>query len=61
MAIVFLLIINVICIFVCFFIAKWRKANATYWAILGALLGPLALPFILFAKPLKKSTNEDVS
>ncbi|KGK00129.1 hypothetical protein [Thalassotalea sp. ND16A] len=51
MGIAFLLAINFICIFICYFFAKWRKANAGYWAIMGALLGPIALPFILFAKP----------
>ncbi|WNC74100.1 hypothetical protein RGQ13_08955 [Thalassotalea psychrophila] len=61
MGIIFLLVINVICIFVCYFFAKWRKVNPKYWAVMGAILGPLALPFILFAKVEKKSTNDTVS
>lgn len=61
MAIMALLLINVICIFVCYVFAKWRRANVKYWAIMGAILGPLALPFMVFAKVEKKSTNDSVS
>ncbi len=58
MGIAFLLAINIVCIFICYFFAKWRKANAVYWAIMGALIGPLALPFILFAKPKDENRAE---
>jgi len=48
-----LLVINIISIVVCLYFAKRRKASLGYWAIVAALLGPLALPFVLFAKEKK--------
>jgi len=51
---IFLLIaINVISIIVCLYFAKRRKASLGYWALVAALLGPFALPFVLFAKEKK--------
>lgn len=46
-----LILLNVFSIFVCGFIAKYRRANVVYWGLLGALLGPLAIPLVCFAKP----------
>ena len=46
-----LLAINIISIIACVYIAKRRQASLRYWALVGALLGPIALPFVLFAKP----------
>ncbi|MFT5637079.1 MAG: hypothetical protein ACI89T_002554 [Cognaticolwellia sp.] len=51
-----LLVLNLLCIFVCYSIAKSKGANTRFWAIMGAILGPLAVPFIFFAKPEAKST-----
>ncbi len=51
MALTFLIVLNVICIFICYFVAKIRGAKTLKWAIWGAILGPLALPFVCFAKP----------
>lgn len=31
-------------------LARWRNANRRYWAIMGFLFGPLAIPFVFFAK-----------
>lgn len=51
-----LLVLNVLCIFVCYYVAKSKGSNARYWAIMGAIFGPLALPFVFFAKPKAKLT-----
>jgi uncharacterized BrkB/YihY/UPF0761 family membrane protein len=48
-----LIVINIACVILCYYLAKRRKADSTYWALLGALLGPLAVPFVLFSKPIK--------
>ena len=48
-----LIVVNIVCIILCYSLAKRRNADSTYWAILGALLGPLALPFVFFSKPMK--------
>lgn len=44
------LIINIISIFICYAIAKHQKSAKYYWALVGALLGPFAIPFVLFSK-----------
>jgi hypothetical protein len=51
-----LLILNIISIFVCFYIAKYRHAQSYYWAFMRALLGPLAIPFAFLSKPELKKT-----
>ncbi|WP_157673875.1 hypothetical protein [Cognaticolwellia beringensis] len=51
-----LLVLNLLCIFVCYSVAKSKGANTSFWAIMGAILGPLAVPFVFFAKPAAKST-----
>lgn len=36
----------------CLFIAKRRHVNPTaLWAMVVALIGPIAIPFVLLAKP----------
>jgi hypothetical protein len=50
-----LLILNILSIFVCYAVAKYKGAKANFWAILGAILGPLAIPFVFFSKPVVKS------
>lgn len=46
-----LLAINIICIFVYHYIAKSRGAKTVFWGVMGAVLGPLAVPFALLSKP----------
>jgi hypothetical protein len=46
-----LLVLNILSIFICYVVAKQRKANTIFWAIIGAILGPLAIPFVLFSQP----------
>ena len=40
-----------ICGGVCYLVAKQRKANAGFWVVMGAMIGPLAIPFVFFARP----------
>ena len=34
----------------CHFIAKNRGANAVFWGVMGAVFGPLAIPFVFLSK-----------
>lgn len=34
----------------CHFLAKNKGANAVFWGVMGAIFGPLAIPFCLFIK-----------
>ncbi|MFT5038630.1 MAG: hypothetical protein ACI94L_001200 [Flavobacteriaceae bacterium] len=39
--------------YVCYTIAKERRADARFWVWMGILFGPLAIPFVFFSKPEK--------
>lgn len=53
-----IIIISAICIscaFLLWHMAETRGANTRFWAIMGAVFGPLAIPFIfLIKKPASK-------
>lgn len=36
---------------ICYAIAKYRRADATYWCLMGSFFGPLAIPFAFLSKP----------
>jgi len=46
-----LLMFSALSIYLCYSVAKSKKANVTFWVTMGLLFGPLALPFVFFAKP----------
>jgi len=48
---IFLLVLNILSIFICIYIAKARGANTRFWGIMGLIFGPLAIPFVFFSKP----------
>lgn len=37
-------------------IAEKRGANVVFWAVMGAVIGPFAIPFVFLTKP--NSQNE---
>lgn len=47
---VWLIVINLLSMLVCYWIARTRSANRRYWVVMGLLFGPLAIPFVFFAK-----------
>lgn len=46
-----LLVVNILSIALCYQIAHERQANSFFWGVMGFLFGPLAVPFVFFAKP----------
>jgi len=48
---VILIIINLISMALCFYVAQSRKANKRFWLIASLLVGPFAIPFVFFSKP----------
>lgn len=46
-----LFVLNILSIVICYAVAKHRKAKTIFWAIVGAILGPLAIPFVFYSKP----------
>ncbi len=50
MTIAIVLMVLLASIFACHFIARKRGANPVFWGVMGAVFGPLAIPFIFFAK-----------
>jgi len=51
MVIYALVALNVLCVVICHYIAKYRGAKPTFWGVMGAVFGPLAIPFALISKP----------
>jgi len=43
-------ILCISCAFLLWFIADKRGANTRFWAFMGAVFGPLAIPFIFLTK-----------
>ncbi len=46
-----LLIVTILSIIVCYQMAEKRGADPVFWAVMGAIFGPLAIPVIYFMKP----------
>ncbi len=43
---------------VCYLVARYRSADRRLWTVLGLLFGPLAIPFVLFARPAGTGSGE---
>jgi len=54
MVVYVLVVLNILSIFVCHYIAKSRGAKPVFWGVMGALFGPLAIPFAFASKPKAK-------
>jgi len=46
-----LMVLTFISVFACYYIAKNRHASAMFWALMGAIFGPLAIPFAFYSNP----------
>jgi hypothetical protein len=54
---IILLILNVLSVFFCIYLAKSKGASTRFWGIMGLIFGPLAIPFVFFSKPKETSIN----
>jgi len=48
--VVLTLVSSILCGFICYYIARQRQANYTFWSVMGIAFGPLAIPFVFFSK-----------
>jgi hypothetical protein len=53
-----LILIPIVCAGICYAVAKKRDAAIPYWVVMGAIFGPLALPFLFMSKS-KKPTSQN--
>jgi|GEM_PF-4334747 len=54
------LLITLVSAILCHYVAKARNANPVEWGVNGIVFSVLALPFVLFCKPMKhKSPQKD--
>ena len=53
-SIIVFMLIPIICAAICYSVAKKRNAAVSFWVVMGAIFGPLALPFVFMAKPKDK-------
>ena len=52
-----LVAITAISIGICYYTAKQRGLSKPYWIFMGALFGPLAVPFVFLAKSKRTNSN----
>jgi len=57
MSVYLLVAVVIISVYICYYTAKRRGLNTPYWVFMGALFGPLAVPFVFLAK--SKHTNSE--
>ena len=55
--VVLLLIVSVISIVICYVVAKRKCAKASFWVLMAAVFGPLAIPFVFYAPSSAASSN----
>lgn len=46
-----LIIVTLLSAVACYLVAKSRSADRRFWLVMGLLFGPLAIPFVFFARP----------
>ena len=47
-----LTLITLVSIYICYRLAREKNRSTQTWIIIACLVGPLAIPFIVWAKPL---------
>ncbi len=47
---IILSLICIICAYLCWSVANKRNGNTLFWAVMGALFGPFAIPFVMMLK-----------
>lgn len=52
-SIIVFLLIPIVCAGICYSVAKKRNADVPFWVVMGALFGPIALPFVFISKAKK--------
>ena len=57
MYIAILVLIFIVSAIICHLIAKNRKGNAVFWGVMGAIFGPIAIPFAFLSKPGNNDEN----
>lgn len=57
MTVYLLVAITVISVGICYYAANQRGLSKPYWVFMGALFGPLAVPFVFIAKSKHKNDN----
>ena len=45
---------------ICYWVAKKRGAKVSFWVVMGACFGPLAIPFVFFA-PYRATQSIDLA
>ncbi len=55
-----LIIVIIVSATICFYAAKNKKLNAPYWAFVGCLIGPFAIPFVLLANSKQENESDGV-
>jgi hypothetical protein len=54
---IILSILCILCAYLLWSIAEKRGANTFFWAVMGAIFGPLAIPFVFLTKNKSSKSN----
>jgi len=46
-----LILLPIISAVICYFVARHRNLQTSFWVVMGLVFSVLAIPFVLFAKP----------
>jgi len=46
-----LLVVTIASVVICHTVAKRRGLKPIFWGVMGAIFGPLAVPFVFLVKP----------
>ena len=57
MAAYLLMAVTIISAGICCYAARRRGLSTTYWVFMGALFGPLAVPFVFLVKSKHENSN----
>ena len=60
MAFSVVLLVLLLCIVVCHYIASKRGLNPVFWGVMGGLFGPFAILFVLIKKTKQSPDSSDI-
>lgn len=53
------LLVLLLCVVICHYIASKRGLNPVFWGVMGGLFGPFAIPFVLVKKAKQSLDSSD--
>lgn len=55
-----LTVLTLVSVYICYRLAREKNRSTQSWVVIACLVGPLAIPFIYWAKPLNTDNNNKI-